>query len=434
MTRRAKSKVSGIRIRMYRVGFGDCFLFSIPVNTRREHILIDCGAHYVDLHTIPQAVEDIAKETGKRLALVIATHNHRDHVSGFAACEKQFSEFQVDQVWLPWTEDPENDQARRLRTKQQTLAARLALSLHAAGVRPELAAMLDNFPAWSGQDQVERIRNRRAMQVLTQSFRGPDGRTGSAVVRYLAVDEPSEHSLTLPPTLPDLRATLLAPSRSKAFVSMLDPPKDHHYFAPMGGDTVPLQPFEEEWKVLPARYIRESLWPPNAKSALAKAVPDDLAAVARWLEDAINNTSLVLHFRALGRNFLFAGDAQWGSWLSWLYQEGDTARGLAAASRDLLRELDFLKVSHHGSVNGTPSEVVANLSAKAAVMCSTNKTASYPQVPLSALIDALDTRTGRLALSDQVVVEGNPRAQEDLRRRPLPPCFTRGPFWVDYTF
>ena len=39
-----------IRIRMYRVGFGDCFLLSIPTakgqsTDRQQHILVDCGVH-----------------------------------------------------------------------------------------------------------------------------------------------------------------------------------------------------------------------------------------------------------------------------------------------------------------------------------------------------------------------------------------------------
>ena len=116
-----------------------------------------------------------------------------------------------------------------------------------------------------------------------------------------------------------------------------------------------------------------------------------------------------------------------------MYESADTTRGLAAGSRDLLRELDFLKLSHHGSVNATPTEVVTNLSPSAAVMCSTNPTASYPQVPLPALVNALNVRTDRrLALSDQVDVKGNARAHEDLRQRPLAACFAPGPFWIDF--
>src|ERR1700692_4311798 len=36
---------SGLRVRMYRVGFGDFFLVSVPVKAGFKHILIDCGVH-----------------------------------------------------------------------------------------------------------------------------------------------------------------------------------------------------------------------------------------------------------------------------------------------------------------------------------------------------------------------------------------------------
>jgi len=95
-----------IRIRMYRVGFGDCFLVSLP-GTPTAHILVDCGVHSRgDLKTMPKVVDDIAAETGKRLDLIIASHAHQDHVSGFSKCKEAFRQFSVGEVWLPWTEDP----------------------------------------------------------------------------------------------------------------------------------------------------------------------------------------------------------------------------------------------------------------------------------------------------------------------------------------
>ena len=72
-----------IRVRMYRVGFGDFFLLSLQTRSGLKHILIDCGVHAGDLHSISAAVEQMAEETGKELALVIMTHRHADHISGF---------------------------------------------------------------------------------------------------------------------------------------------------------------------------------------------------------------------------------------------------------------------------------------------------------------------------------------------------------------
>jgi len=430
---------AGIRIRMYRVGFGDCFLLSLPIGRSHQHILIDCGANIGDLHTIPRAVADIVKETNRQLALVIATHNHKDHVSGFATCQKEFSKFHVGEVWLPWTANPEDDEARRLREKQEELGARLALSLRAAGDPPGVAAMLDNFP-WQSDLRLDLgKKNRAALDMLTQGFQRLDGKKGPPRVRYLAAGKPSGDHVTLPPVLGKLKATLLAPSRSKAFIAMMDPPKDHHYLTlAMGADKKEVDappPFEKKWQVPPVRYLSGELWrPPDLKSTLSGVLPDDLVGLTRWLDDAVNNTSLVVHLSLNGKNLLFTGDAQWGNWLSWMYKKGDTARGLAPHTRNLLANLDFLKVAHHGSVNATPTEVVKNLSSKAAVMCSTHPTITYPHVPLPTLIDALDDRTDhRVALSDQIDITGNAQAHEALRHRKLSSSFKRGPFWIDYT-
>jgi len=81
------------------------------------------------------------------------------------------------------------------------------------------------------------------------------------------------------------------------------------------------------------------------------------------LDSARNNTSLVLVFRFKGKSMLFPGDAQWGNWQSWIGTD---------AARQLLSELDFFKVAHHGSENATPKSVVGQLREKGlAAMCAT---------------------------------------------------------------
>ena len=63
-----------------------------------KHILIDCGVHAGDIGTISDAVDHMAEVTNKNLALVIMTHRHADHISGFAKCKDVFSGFTVEQV------------------------------------------------------------------------------------------------------------------------------------------------------------------------------------------------------------------------------------------------------------------------------------------------------------------------------------------------
>jgi len=78
----------------YQVGFGDCFLlrFSYADHSRR-HMLIDFGttglpedAERSRLLTVARDIQAkvTEQEAGARLDVVVATHRHADHISGFA--------------------------------------------------------------------------------------------------------------------------------------------------------------------------------------------------------------------------------------------------------------------------------------------------------------------------------------------------------------
>ena len=89
----AAAVTANIRVRMYRVGFGDFFLLTVPGKNGPAHILIDCGVHAANIGSMDECVQDMKKETGNRLALVILTHYHADHMSGFASNYDDFAEF-----------------------------------------------------------------------------------------------------------------------------------------------------------------------------------------------------------------------------------------------------------------------------------------------------------------------------------------------------
>ena len=97
-----------IRIRMYRIGFGDFFLMTVPGKSGPAHILIDCGVHAKPIGSMTDCVQNMAQVTGKNLALVILTHYHADHMSGFATCYDDFTEFTVGAVWITNRLDPNN--------------------------------------------------------------------------------------------------------------------------------------------------------------------------------------------------------------------------------------------------------------------------------------------------------------------------------------
>src|ERR1700722_5616458 len=95
-----------IRIRMYRIGFGDFFLMTVPGKNGPAHVLIDCGVHAANIGTIGECVQDMKQKTGSHLALVILTHYHADHMSGLASNYDDFAEFDVGAVWITNRLDP----------------------------------------------------------------------------------------------------------------------------------------------------------------------------------------------------------------------------------------------------------------------------------------------------------------------------------------
>ena len=87
-------KPTEFTLRAYQVGFGDCFLltFHYPAHGTKaafqRHLLIDFGStgkpKAAEGNLLLRVAEDIRKECNGKLHAVIATHRHKDHISGFA--------------------------------------------------------------------------------------------------------------------------------------------------------------------------------------------------------------------------------------------------------------------------------------------------------------------------------------------------------------
>src|SRR4051812_4033837 len=131
--RRAKSATRAT-VRMYRQGLGDCFLISLSKENGDDYfILIDCGVILgtsESTQKMQEVVKDIIATTDGHLDLLIATHEHWDHLSGFYQARELFKAFKgkVGEVWLAWTEDPHDQLARELRSEHTALRATLAAS------------------------------------------------------------------------------------------------------------------------------------------------------------------------------------------------------------------------------------------------------------------------------------------------------------------
>ena len=112
--------VDRVAVRMYRNILGDCFLLTITGRAGadqaevKSHIMIDCGV----LQGTPNAgetmravVADVYAHTqNKPLDLIVVTHEHHDHISGFGFAREVFkpddaARKAAEKVWFAWTED-----------------------------------------------------------------------------------------------------------------------------------------------------------------------------------------------------------------------------------------------------------------------------------------------------------------------------------------
>jgi len=391
-----------ITVSMYNVGFGDCFLLRFPGDDGERRVLIDCGsikqgeAGGTDV-IVPQIIEDVTDDDGvARIDVVAISHRHKDHVSGFG--NEAWREVEVREVWLPWTEDPDDPEARRLLNEMASFA--LALEAEVA-----------SFGAFSAaeQDLIDHViensfglSNEAAMATLHRGFaKGTHGATRKFLSRTL---EPSPCIDTLPDAdvLPGVTVHQLGPSRDEEVIRDMNPPSEESFLraAPGGGaSSFELLPFdvESEPPLRPSEKITDLLQRISHETALMGAVA---------LEKAVNNTSLMLAFEVGEAVLFFPGDAQWGAWK--INLEDDRVA-------ELLKRTTFYKVGHHGSHNSTPVTFVEDVLEPADAQsvfaaASVVPHGRFKEIPKQELVHELEARLGdpdRLIRSDEAPADAD---------------------------
>lgn len=384
------AKRGHVTVRMYNVGFGDAFLLVFPDPEKR--VLIDCGMHLAGPgprkmeDVVTSILEDISDGGDARIDVVVCTHRHHDHISGFA--DPRWKDVEVGEVWMPWTEDPRDPAARRIRERQAHLAAALSAAL--AGVEGNSPAAI--LAANSST-------NDKAMRMLHSGFGGDPPR------RFLPADESVVSDLPCKALKSArVRVRVLGPSRDEKVIRDMDPPSGAAYLRFTGEDGAAdeFQPFANDWMLSSQAValdddLKHLLLSGKERSTIRRAAEGDLFGAAVALEKAINGTSLVLCFDCGGARLLFPADAQWGTWKRMLDDGEATA---------LIERVNLLKVGHHGSHNATPKAFVELLAKRPKdldlwAMVPTRPITMWPKIPKSELLRALADTTQRLARSDE---------------------------------
>jgi hypothetical protein len=400
-------------------------------------MLIDCGtsasADPKRNPALKNAVDDVlsmlppleAPHPGsgkKRLDLLVATHPHADHIKGFDP--KWFKEVHIERIWLTAFIKPNHPQAKKMMAFQEAAnraaeGLRKRKGLHLA---PGVRALLERS-----------IWNPGALEALHKGFAQSSG-TFPKYPLYIARDlvEPAERLAPAKPEDYDLdmdsgttRYTGFKEERTCLRVLAPEWDIDQYY---LGQDDLgdhglvdQLMMATDAYKAAPETL--DSV--PDAAVPEVGAKPDEPKNISasdyrrlksRLLYSALafsqkddslkNNTSVVLLLEWRGRRLLFTGDAEWhgtgveGGQHSTTW---DVMLHIPEVRQILLQPLDLLKVSHHGSHNGTPflkggkDEVLAKLlpAGRSQVVVSTvaGKHGKKNPVPYPALLKEL----GRLA-------------------------------------
>lgn len=414
---------------------GDCFLIRVLNGDKTTaHILIDFGILMGSAQAemrMRNIATDIVQTTGGTITedgkivnkgsldLLVITHEHWDHISGFSQAQDIiFGGLTIKKLWMAWTEDDTDafaNQLRQDRDKRGVALAALAEIIQQAAESPTPSPFsADRQIALSGLDAFlgPLAQNSEvgtvdaalaAAPVKAKRLKGRD------IMEKVKAEAKSKKFL-----LPG--QVIAAPGALKAFV--LGPPRnlerlkkdkpssgpaketylDNSAFEDLlfrlvdGGTNDPDNdlPFASRFHRIRTEHVRaadDALTPidvsadtgvlrwlnehyyaetaSDGRDQSRRAIDSDwlgaAGPLALKLDSDTNNTSLVLAFELPDETFmLFPGDAQVGNWESW-HDQTYKDEGREFTATKILGLVRFYKVGHHGSHNATLKEKGLNL-------------------------------------------------------------------------
>jgi hypothetical protein len=349
------SDVAQVDVRAYDVGFGDCLLISITYQKKIDgrstrQILIDFGSNKYapragDLRPI---AERIRSDSDGKLDVLVLTHRHRDHLSGFDPTTGGpiVAGLRPDLVLRPWTEVPAGGAGLLSAAEQDVLSALAA----ANSVATELTAIQFGGRRSTIESSLVglaglQLRNQDAMDLL-------DGLATTGSGRYLRYGDTVEL-----PMVPGITVHVLGPPDPAVWPRVRgEAAESAEYWLGVGAAAIPsiqAASRRQEPSVAGGNPSWDHLLEPGPVRWLVDRLdehqPRSTLRLVHALDAVLNNTSLILVFEVMGKTLLFPGDAQIENWSYAL--EGAPEHD---ANRALLSKVDLYKVGHHGSRNATP--------------------------------------------------------------------------------
>jgi beta-lactamase superfamily II metal-dependent hydrolase len=341
-----------IEVFAFNVRFGDAILVRVPDKNRTgggttvRHILIDVGNTLAAAKpknepmpgepggaddVLPPAVEKILEVlNGAKIDFYVMTHEHLDHVQGLPYADRKrkltvpklHDLLQPKFVWMTASAEGDayynrHENARRENEKKKNTFDAIQAHLWAGagtGLASLAPLLINNNPLFTGPcvDWLKAL--------------APAGSTPAYLHR-----EVSPEKLAVSHPFQEATFKIWAPEEDTSTYYGKIKPMALGEAAPVVGDLRSANP-----RLLPPPGVDAEAFL-NLVDMRRRGVVENLLAI----DKAANNTSLVFCLEWRGRKLLFAGDAEEKSWAM-------------MKSKGVLEPVDFLKVSHHGSINGTP--------------------------------------------------------------------------------
>ncbi len=384
------------KVKMFRVGeLGDCFLLTFQQGNRKGNVLIDCGSFRnsnqskEQLNTIALKIKEILGED--KIDLLVATHQHNDHLSGFLHAKEVFESMNIEKVCFSWLDDPLDPLAQSIQEKHNKLKLTLLKIRNYLDQKedPRAQKLKEDF------DSFVDFHEDMTSEELAQAGNGAQSFNFAATKRPSTTDQAMDVLRSLgeveylsPGAIFDLpgiysggvKVYVLGPPRDYKKIKDTKPNAGESYDQHLtdlgfmaenflntlqGSDEVREErnyPFSRSFKKTQAELKSEKAYKDLIKRYEKEDwqnIDDDWLQVgenlALHLNSYTNNTSLVLAFELVFNEkfLLFVGDAQTGNWLSW--KEVEWEDGEEHLDR-ILSNTVLYKVGHHGSHNATLKE------------------------------------------------------------------------------
>ncbi len=483
-----------IILRSYQVGFGDCFLliFQYPDETGKinaekpieKFALIDFGTTGLpnDLSDkekelqMLRVAKNISKRCNKKLHLVVATHRHKDHISGFStegmkdsetnkSTGELIAECKPDYVIQPWTEKPElpenakgngkslyepNNLKAEYQQKESNADRNFAMMLNnmhnVSQVVVKEANRLgeDIRESSNGGGFVHPINEKIRKQLVVMGDNNIKNKSAVENLRAMGKNKYVNYGSDLEAIekLFGIKAKVLGPPTIDQYSKVMKQrSRDDEEFWMLSASLL------NYWKLQSAtanlteeQQDKNNRTPdnpfPNAK-VYDKYAPshtrwfirrmrdvraEQLLSIVRILDKSMNNTSVILLLMNGNKKLLFPGDAQIENWEYVLKHHREDAEEEEKRQEllELLKNTTLYKVGHHGSRNATPKSLWEKFLKKS----QSNATEDEKKKSMRTVVSTMEgkhghseeTKVPRKTLVDELNKHSQYRSTEDITK------------------